>query len=205
MSARQLDVRTPTEFELLATRLTLRRTDHLTRVCIYGSPCAIAVRTTRWYPQAPSDGEIVFRFLRWLQLPGEWQPSTEHQSRQLGTPRTAVTRSSCCWRLRATPSCCLKSSCSPRALVTTTWSLVAFTYPVNCRPLLYTSSDTYIEWTWLTSRTTFYSRHYGTWTAGRQSINMSNCSTTTYNGFCTNTRRSSHELRISHYRLMPKP
>ena len=34
ISARQLDVGTPTEFEVLATRLTLRPMDHVTVVCI---------------------------------------------------------------------------------------------------------------------------------------------------------------------------
>ena len=35
ISVRQLDVGTPTEFEVLATRLTLRPTDHVIVVCIH--------------------------------------------------------------------------------------------------------------------------------------------------------------------------
>ena len=41
ISVRQLDVGTPTEFEVLATRLTLRPTDHVTVVCVYRPPGAV--------------------------------------------------------------------------------------------------------------------------------------------------------------------
>ena len=41
ISVRQLDVGTPTEFEVLAARLTLRPTDYVTVVCVYRPPGAV--------------------------------------------------------------------------------------------------------------------------------------------------------------------
>jgi len=77
ISVRQLDIGTPTEFEVLAARLTLRPTDHVTVVCVYRPPGAVTrlavLLLARRRPRPARHGHAAVRCVRRFQLPRDRQ------------------------------------------------------------------------------------------------------------------------------------